>query len=134
MVDPTGPRPLEEENILIVEDEYLIAAQLVDELELLGAEIVGPSPSLERALELVNTEPVDLAVLDINLQGKLCFPIADALSERAGIPFIFQTGYDPNLHVPQRYASVPRWHKPFTPQALAASLALYLTQNRRTVH
>jgi DNA-binding response OmpR family regulator len=133
MVDPTGPRPLEKKKILIVEDEYLIAAQLVDELELLGAEIVGPSPSLERALELVKTEPVDLAVLDINLQGKLCFPLADALSER-GISFIFQTGYDPDLHVPQRYASVPRWHKPFTPQALAASLALYMSQNRRTVH
>ena len=133
MIDRAAPRPLEALRILVVEDEYLIAAQLVDELELLGARVVGPSPSLERAMELVSSEPVDLAVLDINLQGKLCFPLADALSER-GIPFVFQTGYDPNLDVPSRYAAAPRWHKPFTPQALAASLAIYLTQNGRTLH
>src|SRR4051795_33044 len=61
MIDRGSSRPLEELRILVVEDEYLIAAQLVDELELLGARVVGPSPTLERALELVSNEQVDLA-------------------------------------------------------------------------
>jgi hypothetical protein len=45
---------------------------------------------------------LDGAVVDINLQGELAYPIGDALIER-GIPFVFTTGYD-QAGIPTAYA------------------------------
>ena len=112
--DLTGRR------ILVVEDEYFIADDIARALTKLGAEVVGPAPDLERADALLSGNPVDWAVLDINLQGEMVYPVAKALRER-GVPFIFATGYDASS-IPNGYADVPRWEKPFDPQVLARVL------------
>ena len=80
-------------NILIVEDDYLVADCTRRELEKCGALLIGPVPSVERALELVDEQKPDAAVLDINLAGEKVYPLADILSERQ-IPFVFATGYE----------------------------------------
>src|SRR4051794_18564375 len=91
------PRPdaLRGRRLLVVEDEYLIAASLARELEGRGAEVVGPAGSVRDALALVEAEGdrLDGAVLDINLRDERVYPVADALVAR-GVPFIFLTGYD----------------------------------------
>ncbi|HVW92490.1 MAG TPA: response regulator [Devosia sp.] len=107
-------------RVLIVEDEYFIAEELSTAVRALGATIVGPTASLQRALELLGG-PVDLAILDINLNGESSFAIAAALSAR-GVPFLFATGYDAQT-VPPDYRTVPRWEKPFDTEALVAALA-----------
>jgi len=113
-------------RVLVVEDEYFIADDLARALEKLGAEVVGPVPSKDKALTLLGTGPLDAAVLDINLKGEAVFPVADALREQ-GVPFVFATGYD-EASVPPGYQDVPRWEKPFKPDDLAKVLPGLLEQ------
>lgn len=84
---------LQGRSILVVEDEYLIAEDIRAELERAGATVVGPAPSVRKALRLIESEPVDAAVLDVNLGREMSFPIAEALKARA-VPFLFSTGYN----------------------------------------
>lgn len=98
-------------RVLVVEDEYLLAEDLRQDLEDQGADVLGPVPSVAEALELLRQDPApDLAVLDINLQGGKVYPVADALRAKA-IPFLFATGYDAQA-IPPAYADVPRTEKP----------------------
>jgi CheY-like chemotaxis protein len=123
---PTSPRiDLSGRRILVAEDEYTIAAEILDALELRGAEVVGPAPTVARALELVQAERLDGAVLDINLKGELAFSVADALVER-NIRFVFTTGYDPGI-VPERHRGVPRCEKPQDPAAVVQLLVQAMT-------
>ena len=80
-------------SILVVEDDYMIAQDVQEELEDAGAAVVGPVPSVGDALRLIGSEPIDAAVLDVNLGEERSFPIAEALEARA-IPFLFATGYN----------------------------------------
>jgi DNA-binding response OmpR family regulator len=98
-------------RVLVVEDEYLIAADLVMRLEGEGVEVIGPVGTIEGALDLLDrTEILDGAVLDLSLSGEMAFPVADALRDR-GVPFVFSTGYD-RTRIPTRYAGVTRLDKP----------------------
>jgi DNA-binding response OmpR family regulator len=85
----------------------MLAASLKD----CGCQIVGPISNLERGLELARNVPLDGAILDVKLDGKLCFPIAAVLSER-GVPFFFVTGYSTDVF-PAKYRSFPCLLKPF---------------------
>ena len=108
-------------RVLVVEDEFFIADDLARALTALGAEVVGPVPTRDEALEeLSGAGRIDLAVLDINLRGEPVFPVADALAA-SGVPFVFATGYE-EATVPERFRHVPRWEKPFNPDALARAL------------
>jgi DNA-binding response OmpR family regulator len=107
-------------RVLVVEDEYLLADDMAQALRKLGAEVVGPVPTTDKALALLDSEPIDGAVLDINLRGQMAFPVADVLRER-GVPFVFATGYD-QATVPSAYDGVPRWEKPFNTQDLVRAL------------
>jgi len=111
-------------RVLVVEDEYFIADDIARALSTLGAEVVGPVPTRADALACFNDSSgvgrIDAAVLDINLRGETCFPVADALATR-GVPFVFATGYDQAM-VPGAYGHVPRWEKPFDPEVLVRTL------------
>jgi CheY-like chemotaxis protein len=79
-------------RVLVVEDEMTIALLIEDMLTDLGHEVVGLAMRLPQAMELAATAIVDLAILDVNLDGRMSFPVADLLSAR-GVPFVFATGY-----------------------------------------
>jgi DNA-binding NarL/FixJ family response regulator len=108
-------------NVLLVEDEPLVAMALIDELEQAGITVVGPAASLEGALALVAESRIDAAILDVELQRKLVFPAADLLAER-GVPFILTTGHDAEA-LPERYADVPNCPKPAIGGQVLAVLA-----------
>jgi CheY-like chemotaxis protein len=113
---------LKGQRLLIVEDEYLIAADLAATFEALGFEVAGPAGSVAEALTLLeNVDGLDAAVLDINLGDERAYPVADRLRAR-GIPFIFTTGYDVGA-LPDSYSEIPRWEKPFDEQRLVRCLA-----------
>lgn len=97
-------------RVLIVEDEYFIAADLKRALAEAGAIVVGPAGTLASAQALVDDD-IDLAMLDVNLDGEHSYPLANRLRERA-VPFAFLTGYD-RWALPPAYRDVPRLHKPF---------------------
>ena len=98
-------------RVLVVEDEVIVAMLIEDMLNDLGYQVVALTTHLGEALTLARTMPVDLAVLDVNLNGELSYPVADALKAR-GVPFVFATGYGPKI-LPSPYTSVPTLQKPF---------------------
>ena len=63
-------------------------------------------------------EPIDAAVLDVNLEETLSYPIADRLQSRS-IPYMFLTGYD-GWSLPVEYREIARLPKPFPPHAVVA--------------
>jgi CheY-like chemotaxis protein len=119
----TGPATLHRRRLLVVEDEYMIAFDLARSLEELGAEVIGPAPTVWEALNLIATDTgvLDGAVLDINLSGERAYAVADALVARQ-VPFVFATGYDA-VAIPAAYAAVPRLNKPVDKTELSRLLA-----------
>lgn len=108
-------------NILIVEDEYLLAEDLRMTLERFGAEVLGPVPSVGEAMAAVADHPeLSAAVLDMNLRGNMVFPVADMLMARR-VPFFFTTGYADSL-IPDRFSNILRFEKPFDPDQVAAEI------------
>lgn len=108
-------------RVLVVEDDLLVVADLVDTLHAMGADVVGPIENIEKALERLDRLSGFVgAVLDVNVQGRMVFPLADELARR-NIPFVFATGYD-DSSVPERYAAVSRFSKPANDQEIAATL------------
>ena len=83
---------LESKRALIVEDEGLIAMVVEAYLEDLGYTVLAIAAQLEEGMEAAREAAIDIAVLDVNLAGKVSYPIAEILLER-GIPFLFATGY-----------------------------------------
>lgn len=97
-------------RVLVVEDEYFIAADLKRTLKQQGAEVVGPVGNLAAAFDLAE-EALDAAVLDVNLEEVHSYPIADRLRER-NVPYLFVTGYD-GWSLPAAYRDEARVAKPF---------------------
>jgi CheY-like chemotaxis protein len=115
---------LTDKRILVVEDEVLVSMLVEDELRGAGAEVVGPAPSVDDALRLVEAAAADgglsAAVLDINLDGRHVGPVADRLAA-LDVPYLFATGYGENCdtggHGAARVLS-----KPFAPERLVAAV------------
>lgn len=116
MTDPQ----LAHKRVLVVEDDYLVAMDLVRALERAGAEVIGPAPAVDAALSALADASPDGAILDINLGGEMAFPVADALLER-GVPFVFATGYDAQV-IPPRFTHVKRCEKPMASEQICAAL------------
>jgi len=83
---------LRDQRVLIVEDEAVVAMELTRVLTAAGAKVVGPAGTIEEALVLLDDQPIDRALLDVNLGGRLITPVARALTRRR-IPFVYLTGY-----------------------------------------
>jgi two-component system, response regulator PdtaR len=78
-------------SVLVAEDEPFVAFDIMKTLREAGAEILGPAFSLARALELVSTEDLDCAVLDVMLRDGSIFPAAKLLRQQ-GAGLVFYTG------------------------------------------
>jgi DNA-binding LytR/AlgR family response regulator len=112
---------LSDRHILLVEDEFLLARNVARRLEGWGATILGPAGTVAQAIELLGyTDRIDLAVLDINLQHEIVFPVADALRTRR-IPFMFTTGYG-DLVIPERFSVTAILQKPISTEDLASGI------------
>lgn len=115
------PGALHQKSVLIVEDDYYLAKDLERQLDAEGARIVGPLPTVHEALKLLASgEVVSGAVLDVKLGDGLVFPLADEL-QRRGVPFIFATGYEPDI-IPARHIGSPLLRKPLDPATLVDAL------------
>lgn len=119
MLNATGP--LLGHRILLVEDEYLIAMEMERWLRDAGAEVIGPVPSVEQALALIEDEgPPDAAILDVNLgYDERVFPVAERL-DGLGVPYLFATG-DVRILKDPRYERCPRLEKPILSSELVAA-------------
>lgn len=103
--------PLSNCRILVVEDEFFLAAEMEDGLVNAGATVIGSVSDLSMALRLIaDTARIDGAVLDVNLRGEAAFPAAEMLQDRK-VPTLFVSGYDPN-NIPLRFRNTPHCEKP----------------------
>lgn len=105
----TGEMPCRQ--VLIVEDEGMVAMLLEDMLTDLGHEVVATVGEMDRAAELVAEAAIDVAVLDVNLNGEHTYSLATVLKSR-GVPFIFATGYG-SAGLDEEWRSAPVLQKPF---------------------
>ena len=108
-------------RILVVEDEFLIALDIVGVLEQAGLAVVGPAGNVSDALQAIEREVVHGALLDAHLTGEPVGRVADALQAR-GIPFAFVSGYG-REHLPAAHRAAPLVKKPFTGKDLLAAVA-----------
>jgi CheY-like chemotaxis protein len=118
-------------RVLVVEDEMIVAWLLEDMLADLGCAVVGPAGSVNQALAMIDAEAIDVAVLDVNLNGQTSYPIADALTAH-GVPFVFSTGYDKDRLLDD-YRTFPVLQKPFHQSELGDALAKLLTPKEPSV-
>ena len=107
-------------KVLVVEDGVFTAMALEELLAESGCQVVGPCCELEEATTFAREAQIDVAVLDIDIEGKPAYGVADEL-QRRGIPFIFASGYDAS-RTPARLASAIALEKPFDNEALLAAL------------
>jgi CheY-like chemotaxis protein len=111
-VDRADPflKSLAGRRILLVEDEFLVADEIMLALSELGI-TTRPASTVERAIGLLKSpQTVDAALLDVNLRGEVVFPLVDILRARR-IPYVFLTGYDPDT-IPEQYRDVAVCLKP----------------------
>jgi CheY-like chemotaxis protein len=114
-------KQLEGLRVLIVEDEFLLSLVLEEDLVSAGCVVIGPFNTLPAALDASRREDFDLALLDVNLNGQMVYPLAEELISR-GIRFILLTGYVGN-DLPERLRPWPRLPKPYDPAALLREIA-----------
>jgi CheY-like chemotaxis protein len=107
-------------QILVVEDESMVAMMIEDMLEDLGHKVIATSGRMPDARKLVSNASADLAILDVNLNGEETYPLADSLAARA-IPFIFATGYG-SSGIKAEWSGVPVLQKPFQSRELAEAI------------
>ena len=109
-------------RVLIVEDESLVAMLLETILEDMGCETVGPASNIDDGLTMARDTPnIDAALLDVNVAGRVVFPVAEVLRDR-GVPFVFSTGYGAG-GLPEEWQHQPTIQKPFTEAAVRDALA-----------
>ena len=116
-------------RILVVEDEMLVAMSIEDTLVDAGGEVVGPAPTVGRALGLLQDEArIDAVVLDMNLQGHSGLPVADACGERS-IPFLILSGYG-DAALSGTHHAAPILSKPFASAVPVKALTTLLEGSR----
>jgi two-component sensor histidine kinase/DNA-binding response OmpR family regulator len=120
--------PLEGLRLLIIEDEPLIGLDFADMLKKAGAEVALPIGSEREALQVIERDHFDVALLDANLHGRSADQIAAALTRR-NVPFIFVTGYG-RQGVPASYGQAPVLAKPVSAEQLLDTIANIVTRKR----
>ncbi|WP_181700275.1 response regulator [Chthonobacter albigriseus] len=87
-------------NILIVEDDAIFALDLQDIVWEAGGTPIGPARCMQGALELCHRYPIDLAIIDVNLQdGPSGLALARMLGEQHGIRTVIVSGNVPAAEV-----------------------------------
>jgi len=107
-------------RVFVVEDEALIRMMVVEMLEELGHTIAAEAGHLDKAAELARSIDFDLALLDVNVDGKLITPVANLVAAR-GLPIIFATGYGA-VGLPEEFRGHATLAKPFELSALRATI------------
>ncbi len=116
-------------RVLVVEDEFLIAMEVEDLLTEAGHEVVGPVGDVEAALALIGRQPIDAAVLDVNLgDGATTVRVAAELARRR-IGFVLSTGYRQQDLATEYGGDVPVIQKPIDGQRLLDALSKLSAQN-----
>jgi CheY-like chemotaxis protein len=109
-------------SVVFLEDEYLIALDAEQNLEALGVKCVRVVNTLAGAAAIAEAGDVDVAILDLNINGEMSFEVAEMFRKK-GIPIVFASGYelrdrfDPDLE-----STAVHLRKPYTAESLKTAL------------
>ena len=117
-------------QILIVEDEPIVAADLKVRLELLGCQVVGAVPSGEKAVALAEQRRPDLVLMDIRLEGRMDgIEAAQEIRRQWRLPVVYLTAYADDATLERAKVTEPYGYilKPFKDRELKTviEMALY---------
>lgn len=107
-------------SVFLVEDEVMIRMMVADMLEELGYSVAAEAGDIGEAVRLAATTAFDIAILDVNVNGKVISPVAEVIRAR-NLPFVFATGYGAQ-GLPEEYRDRPTLQKPFQMDSLAQVL------------
>jgi CheY-like chemotaxis protein len=107
-------------SVFLVEDEAMIRMMVADMLEELGFSVAAETGEIGEAIKLAGSTEFDIAILDVNVNGKVISPVAELLKAR-NRPFIFATGYGAQ-GVPEDFRDRPALQKPFQIESLKSML------------
>jgi DNA-binding NtrC family response regulator len=107
-------------DVLVVEDDPIIALGLEDTIADLGIAAVRVASNVATALAMIAERAPEFALLDVGLVREKSFAIAERLT-MLGIPFAFSTGYGAD-RVPAAFSDRPRLPKPCPTDALETVL------------
>lgn len=96
--------------VLVVEDDYVLAREVCNDLKSHGALVLGPAPTVHYAHLIIGRRRLDGAILDIKLFGEEVYELVDVLKAR-GVPIVFATAYQPD-QIDERYRSIDVLPKP----------------------
>ena len=115
-------------SVLLVEDEVMIRMMIAEMLEELGHRVAAETGEIDQAIRLAQNTEFDLAILDVNVQGKLITPVAELITA-LNRPIIFATGYGA-AGIPEEFRGRPSLEKPFLVETLARTIDLTLRSHR----
>src|SRR3712207_3638305 len=116
-------------NILIVEDEAVVAADLAGKLERAGYTIVGTVSKGELAIQMAQIRHPDLVLMDIRLAGSMDgIETAECLKAFADVPIVFLTAHSDRETIKRASATEPFGYilKPFDERDLATQIEISL--------
>jgi CheY-like chemotaxis protein len=120
-------RPLAGFNVLIVEDNLIVALEAEDLLRSLGASSLVAVSTIAAAVRVRETTSIDFAVLDINLGFENSFGFA-ALLRASKTPFLFASGYGEQRNAGESLLMELTVSKPYDREALQNAIALTLAR------
>ena len=125
MRPPETPPPPGTFRVLVVEDEFLIALELQAILEAGGFQVLGPLATVAAALDRLQTERPDAAILDVSVRGQWITPVAHVLRAMK-VPFVLASAYAPaDLAAEPALATARNLGKPTSPVELVSLMHAY---------
>jgi CheY-like chemotaxis protein len=109
------------DDVLIVEDDPIIALDFEDTILGFGVKTVRSAANVAKALDMIADRPPEFALLDVSLIREKSFAVAERL-EALNIPYAFVSGYGADARLPAAFAAKPRLAKPSSTDALQALL------------
>jgi PAS domain S-box-containing protein len=116
-------------RVFLVEDEPIIASGIVRKLEQLGYAVTGRTGTGESAVRLVDSNPPDLVLMDIKLDGRMDgIETAGEIRRRHDIPIVFLTAFADEATVGRATQQEPFGYvvKPFTDRELSGAIEVAL--------
>lgn len=114
-------------RVLIAEDNFMVADSLRALISAYGGKVTTMVPTVADALAALESDSIDLAILDIRLRGGKVDPLADRLLEDR-VPFFFLTGYGDSSGLPEHLRALPRLNKPVDVDRLLETVDMVLGQ------
>jgi CheY-like chemotaxis protein len=108
-------------TVLVVEDEFIVAFDLAETVRDEGFMLAGPYAHGKEAIERLDSDHPDCAILDVNLADGNVYSLADKLTER-GIPILFHSGHEVPGDLLARYPHARACSKPCPPVELLINL------------